>query len=52
MDKKYQDECEGYHLSSCCGAVIINHDLCGSCLEHCDSQCSDCTDIETCGDVE
>jgi hypothetical protein len=24
--------------SSCCGAPIVNHDICSACKEHCDPQ--------------
>ncbi len=44
-------ECMGWCLSACCGASIIYEDICKNCGEHCDSQCVDCPDIDSCGDV-
>ena len=51
LEKIMDAECMGWALSSCCGASIILGDICKSCGEHCDSQCIDCDDIDTCGDV-
>jgi len=31
------DDWEGM-LSSCCGAVIVYHDICSACKEHCEPQ--------------
>jgi len=44
--------CEGPTLSNCCGAKIIMGDLCNDCKEHCDTQCSDCDESETCDEKE
>lgn len=34
--------CDGYEESACCGALIIKHDICSDCGEHCESKCEDC----------
>lgn len=36
------DNCEGKTESACCGATIINGDICSECKEHTDNQCFDC----------
>ena len=35
-------DCDGYRMSDCCNAPIINSDICSRCKEHCSCQCIDC----------
>ncbi len=34
--------CDGHEESECCGAIIINHDICSDCGEHADNKCVNC----------
>lgn len=38
----YFDECTDKHMSDCCGHVIIHHDICYECKEHCSDGCEGC----------
>ncbi len=46
------NNCDGYKLSACCGAIIQFTDICSLCGEHTISQCVDCEDIVNCDDVK
>ena len=36
------DNCKGHEESECCGALIVNHDICSDCKEHTDNKCMNC----------
>lgn len=36
------ENCDGKTTSFCCGASIVNEDICSDCKEHTDNECSDC----------
>ena len=36
--------CTGNEESACCGALIVNHDICSDCGEHCGTMCEYCED--------
>lgn len=38
--------CDGWEESECCGALIVNHDICSDCNEHCSNRCENCPDKE------
>ena len=49
-EKETRDECEGWSLSNCCGAIIYSDtDICTKCKEHCSNMCEDCI-VEDCDD--
>jgi len=34
--------CDGWEESECCGALIVNHDICSLCGEHSSNRCEEC----------